>query len=31
MITKAAVNFCEEVLNVTFKENIDNFDEVSKF
>lgn len=28
---KAAVNFCEEVLNVTFKGNINNFNEVSEF
>lgn len=28
---KAAVNFCEEVLDVTFKGNINNFNEVSEF
>lgn len=28
---KAAINFCEEVLNISFKGNIDNFNEVSEF
>lgn len=28
---KAAINFCEVVLNVTFKGDIDNFNEVSEF
>lgn len=28
---KAAVNFCESVLNITFKGDINNFDEVSEF
>lgn len=28
---KAAVNFCESVLNIKFTGNIDNFNEVSEF
>lgn len=28
---KAAVNFCEQVLDISFKGDIDNFNEVSEF
>lgn len=28
---KSAINFCEEVLNISFNGNINNFNEVSEF